>query len=82
MKWIKECFSDNGTVSYSRCGSGAITLACLVWVSYVVLRTRALPDMQGVSLFLSTGVGVHYGSNKLQGIVGALKGEAPPPSKT
>ena len=72
MNLIKECFSDGGQISYSRCASGVIVLACVSWVSYIVFRTRLIPDLQGVALFLSTGVGVHYGSNKLPDILSAF----------
>lgn len=74
LKFIQEVFSDAGSGSFSRCGSAAIILFCLVWTSHVVYKTHQLPDMGGVSMFMSSGVGTLYGINKAGGIFAAIKG--------
>lgn len=73
----KEVLSENGVGSYSRIASCIITLFTCGWITYLVIVTRALPDLGGATLFVSGGVGVHYGVNKMQGIAGALKKDSP-----
>lgn len=73
MNFLKGIFSDNGAASYSRCASGFIVMAVVGWVSYVIFKTHTIPALDGPSMFLGTGVGVHYGSNKLPDIMGAFK---------
>lgn len=65
MNFLRGVFSDNGQPSFSRCASGVIVLSVLVWTSHVIFKTHALPDMGGISLFMSTSVGTLYGTNKL-----------------
>lgn len=73
--FVKSVFSDNGVGSFSRCGAGAVVFAVLAWISYVVLKTKAIPELQGPSLFMATGVGICYGTNKASEIVAAFKGK-------
>jgi hypothetical protein len=73
--FAKSVFSDAGQGSFSRCGSGAIVVCTLSWISYVVFKTKALPDLGGPSMFLVAGVGACYGTNKIPDIMAALKGK-------
>lgn len=72
--FLKSVFSEEGEGSYSRCASGALVLATIVWVSHVVLKTHALPDLTGPSAFIVTSVGTHYGINKGASLLTTLKG--------
>jgi hypothetical protein len=53
---IKSALSEkDGSVSASRCLAGASVSSVLIWVSYVVFKNAALPDLSGASLFLTAG---------------------------
>lgn len=81
LVFIKSIFSENGEGSYSRLASFIITLAVLIWVSHVVYKTHAIPDLGGASAFIATGVGVHYGINKADDIMDTYKNGQTPPNK-
>lgn len=78
LGFIKNVFSDDGTPSYGRFGAGVVLFSTVAWITYLVVKNHAMPDMAGPSTFLTTGVGVHYGAAKAQGIVDALKGNTKP----
>ena len=63
--FIKSTFSEpDGTGSASRVLAGSTVASCLVWISYIVIRTHALPDLGGASLFVSSGFS-GYAVNKV-----------------
>jgi hypothetical protein len=75
FEFIKGALSESpGVPSYSRLASGVIVLAVISWVSYVVFKTDALPDLSGALFFLTGGVGIHYGTNKASEIIAAVRG--------
>lgn len=57
-------FSDKGVPSYSRIASFSIIVSCIAWVSYVTLRTMALPDLNGPTIWITGGTGATYGVNR------------------
>jgi len=73
MSFLREVFSEDGQGSYSRSASGTIVLAVLAWVTYIVIKTHAIPDLTGPAWFLVTGTGIHYGTNKAPDIMGAFQ---------
>lgn len=73
--FIKSVFSDAGVGSSSRVLSGSVVFATLGWISYVVLKTKTIPDLGGPSMFMATGVGVCYGTNRASDIISAFKGK-------
>lgn len=75
LAFFREVFSEDGQGSFSRVIQGVIVLATCSWVTYVVIRTRAIPDLSGASLFIGTGA-AHYGINKMASIVEAFKGKS------
>jgi len=75
--FLRSVFSEQGQGSYSRCAAGAIVLATLGWVTHVVWRTHALPDLTGPAAFIATGHASTYGINKASDIIGAFKGNRP-----
>lgn len=75
VAFFKEVFSEDGRGSFSRVIQGFIVLMTCSWVTYVVLRTRAIPDLSGCALFIGTGA-IHYGVGKMAGIVDAFKGKS------
>lgn len=70
----KSVFSEDGEGSYSRCAAGTVVIAAVAWVTHVVWKTNAIPDLTGISAFVVSCAGVHYGLNKASEIVGAFKG--------
>jgi hypothetical protein len=72
--FLKSVFSEDGQGSYSRVASGIIVFSTIFWVTYLVIKHAVMPDLTGPAAFLSTGVGVHYGTNKMSDIVSAFKG--------
>lgn len=65
---------DGSEPSYSRCASGFIVMAVIGWVTYAIVHSHGqIPDLGSPALFLSTGVGAHYGSNKLPDILSVFK---------
>ena len=66
--YIKSTFSEaDGTGSATRFLAGGGVLSTIVWVSYIVLRTHALPDLSGAALFVSASFS-GYGINKVCGM--------------
>jgi hypothetical protein len=80
FSFMKSVLSEDGQGSYSRTAAMAIVLASIGWVSHVVWKTHALPDLTGVSAFVCSTVGFHYGVNKASDIIGAIKGTTPNPN--
>lgn len=63
--FTKSTFSEaDGTGSASRVLAGATVGSTLLWITYLVLRTHALPDLGGASLFVTAGFS-GYGVNKV-----------------
>jgi len=86
LNHIKESLSESdGTGSYSRMMGAIIVAATIIWVTYIVITTHALPNMTDCGIFITSGSSA-YAVNKAQGIVQAFKGnpngpqtEAPAP---
>lgn len=73
-RFFKEALSEpSGTGSFSRISAGLIVVSVVTWISFLVFKNHAMPDLAGPSLFLSTGAGATYGVNKtvtaLSGVV-------------
>lgn len=75
MKFLREVFSDGGEGSFSRCGAAFVAVSVVAWVTYILLKTKAMPDLYGPAMFLTSGIGVLYGTNKVPDIVSAFKGK-------
>jgi hypothetical protein len=73
--FVKSIFSEDGQGSFSRMAQGFIVLMTCGWVTHVVWKTHAIPDLGGVSVFIGTGALGHYGLNKAESIVGAFRGK-------
>ena len=63
--FLKSTFSEpDGTGSASRVLGGSVVVSTILWVSYIVFHTHALPDLTGAALFVGSGFS-GYGVNKL-----------------
>ncbi len=54
------CESD-GSPSFSRVASGLLIVFACGWITSLVLKNHAIPDLAGIALL----IGVPYGVNKL-----------------
>jgi len=73
VNFLKQILSEpgpNGTGSFSRTMSAIIDLATLGWITFVVAHTRAIPDLSGPLVFMTTGHTSLYGLNKIVTKVG------------
>lgn len=70
----KQILSENGQGSYSRVASLIIVVATVTWVTALLIKHWAMPDMTGPASFMTTGVGIHYGTNKASDLISAWKG--------
>ncbi len=70
LKFIRDLFTEpNGTTwSLSRVISAAMVFAPIVWVTFVVFKTKMVPDLTSPALF-ATGGAVHGGVGKWSEIV-------------
>lgn len=76
LKFLKSTFSEaDGSASASRVLGGACVVSTLGWVTYLVLKNGALPELSGAALFVGSGFS-GYGMNKLSG---AMKGKTEEP---
>ena len=50
--------------------SAIIDLATLGWITFVVIHSRAIPDLSGPLVFMTTGHTSLYGLNKIVTKVG------------
>jgi hypothetical protein len=77
-KFLKEALSEsNGTGSFSRVASAVIITSTIVWISFLVFTTHTMPDLAGPTLFMASGSGVTYGTNKLSSALGGKDKDAP-----
>lgn len=78
FSFLKSVFSEDGQGSYSRSVGGLIALATVTWITYVVFKTKAIPDLSGPTVFFTAGSGSHYLVNKAGDIVDSFKGNNKP----
>lgn len=77
FRFLASAFSEDSTMgSSSRLLSGAIVMFTLGWVTYLVAKNHAMPDLAGPLTFMNTGVGTLMGINKASEVVSAFKGKS------
>lgn len=76
MSHIKSALSENGIGSYSRYAGAFVTVSVVGWVTYLVLKTHALPDLGGATAFLAGG-NAAYATNQAKKVAEAIKGSIP-----
>lgn len=76
--WKTVLREENGTASSSRLFSCVLVIASIVWVTYVTIHKRDLPDLQPVGMFLTTTTGATYGVNKITSAIAAMTGKGGP----
>jgi hypothetical protein len=72
MNWDKKfwrgVFSEtDGTPSFSRIATAVLVAFAIGWVTALILRNHAMPDVSGLALLIGTLYGVNKISNALPG---------------
>lgn len=68
--FFKLLFSESGEASFSRIGSFIALLFSCGWVSVIVLKNHALPDLQGLAIFIAPLYGLGKAGETLQRVLG------------
>ena len=76
VTFLKDLFSESSTASFGRVGAGVALVSSIGWVSWVVYKSNAIPDLGGVSLFIGTLYGLSKAGSVAQAFGG--KNETPP----
>ena len=58
MNWVKQMLSESGFASFSRTATAVCVIFSCVWVTHIVWKTQALPDLSGLTLFNSAIYGL------------------------
>ena len=70
---IKQALSEDGVGSYSRyCGAFSV-VAAVLWVTYIVVTTKHIPDLGGPATWITAGQGA-YAANQAKKVAAAVKG--------
>jgi hypothetical protein len=80
MNFFKRAFSEAGEPSSSRLLSGFVIFIPNIWITFLVFKNGQLPDFGGITLWVTSIVGVILGLNKAPAIAGAITGTIPPPA--
>jgi hypothetical protein len=73
---LKEALSEDGVGSYSRYSGFMVICASILWVSFLIVKTHSIPDMGGVTEFITAGNSA-YAANQLKRIAAANKTGVP-----
>ena len=69
-EYIKQLFSESGEASFGRTGSFFGLVLGGGWVSFLVWTTHHLPDLQGLTVFISTLYGLSKTGETVRRVVG------------
>lgn len=76
MKFGSAILDDDGTVNPAHLIAMVLAAASVLWVSYLVYTTRALPDLTGVAYLLG-GSGLMNVAHKAEDIIAKFKKDPP-----
>lgn len=74
----KQALSENGEGSFTRYACLFILINAAGWVWFSMFKSHVLPDFNGLTLFVSSCLGVLYGTNQAKNVVAAWKGGPDP----
>lgn len=69
--FLQHLFSESGEASFSRVGSFLALICSLGWVSYIVWETRAVPSVEGITIFISSLYGLGKAGETIQRVMGS-----------
>jgi len=70
--FLHQLFSESGEASFSRLGSFLALMFACGWVTYIVCRTRALPGLDSLTIFIASLYGLGKAGETVQRV---LKGK-------
>ena len=70
MNFLKQLISDQPGVSFGRFGSLLALAAGIVWVTRIVWKTNLLPDLSGLTFFITSLYLVGKGVGTIRTIFG------------
>jgi hypothetical protein len=65
-QFLHELFSESGRASFSRVGTFLALASSCVWISAIVWRTSALPDLGSLTFFIGTLYGLGKAGETVQ----------------
>jgi hypothetical protein len=68
MNFFRELFSGAPGVSFGRCGAFLALVAGIGWVTWIVWKTTVLPDLSGLTFFITSLYLVGKGVGTVQAI--------------
>jgi len=74
MSIIKEVFMDDGKGDMGMVCLLLCVLGTIGWITYLVIKNHAMPDLTGPTTFISASGALHFASSKVDNIVSAWKG--------
>ena len=69
-EYVKQLFSEGGEASFGRTGSFLGLILAGGGVSFLVWTTHHLPDLQGLTVFISTLYGLSKTGETVQRVMG------------
>ncbi len=69
-EYIRQLFSESGEASFGRTGSFLGLVLGSGWISFLVWTTHHLPDLQGLTIFISTLYGLSKTGETVQRVMG------------
>lgn len=73
LEFTKGLFSDEGKPDIGPVCTFLSTAAVIGWITHIVWRTHAIPDLTGPGIFMGASASLHAGVNKINDIVTAFK---------
>jgi hypothetical protein len=72
---LKQALSEDGVGSYSRyCGAFSVVVAA-IWVTYLMVTTKHMPDLGGPATWITAGQSA-YAANQAKKVASAIKGSS------
>jgi hypothetical protein len=71
--FIKQLFSESSGASFSRVGSFLALISSLGWLSYIVWETRAVPSLEGLTIFICSLYALGKTGETIQRVMGGSK---------
>jgi len=69
-EYFRTLFSESGEASFGRTGSFLGLVMGSGWISFLVWTTHHLPDLQGLTIFISTLYGLSKTGETVQRVIG------------
>lgn len=78
MNWLLRAFEENSEPSFARVTVGCVVFVVLTLVVYQTLKDGKIPDLGGVTVFLTGAIATLYGTTR---VASAFEKMSPPKDK-